>query len=555
MVPLWSRNVHSHPYHHVHSHFTLGNCQKMGKTTLKIDFRNNITNVDKIVMDIRPQVLLKNWKYGNEQAIGRNKEDASCFHNFWFIPFSLIWMKKYTKKHIQNSAIIQPIPGHDHIPSMPARLSKFQGPPPTTMKVQWKWLEKCFGQQRIQLLAALAVTKVRECLLLVHRKNLTYLSKNLLSNFPHVVQDQIAHPFTNEAVERIWDCASSSSVVFCNCSPMVHFLGNMVCGWNEVFVCIHKSSPFCWVRRAACHEIIFLWLHFFLHFSCKNLSTIHLCREKDQCLCNFFLEINLCEHFSKICIPVFNFFAQFFDWAADHSISKFCGQKTTRVRKINHISEPNFQKLSNWTQHKTRSVKSSQPGLCAVWTSNDVASKNVDVHHKTPCDNLTTVSWQPQSKIETNLFSNTTLALAQQQKTWDFAKYYGFLWRQKANQKWQGIRHTLLGSSNFKAKASNPLEQKRKAEISGECGRWTCPLQYQFIFDRKQCFLSKFGNICLIDFNRKDRGPGNLDPDLDFKWIYPSIVTWNQKKRFLQKYRSRSGIPSWKFVKGKKIFF
>ena len=60
------------------------------------------------------------------------------------------------------------------------------------------------------------------------------------------------------------------------------------------------------------HEIIFLEIHFFLHFSCKNLSTIHLCREKDQCLCHFFQEIKLCEHSSKICIPVFNFFAHFF---------------------------------------------------------------------------------------------------------------------------------------------------------------------------------------------------------------------------------------------------
>ena len=33
MVPLWSRNVHSHPYHHVHIHVTLGNGQKQGKGT------------------------------------------------------------------------------------------------------------------------------------------------------------------------------------------------------------------------------------------------------------------------------------------------------------------------------------------------------------------------------------------------------------------------------------------------------------------------------------------------------------------------------------------
>ena len=87
------------------------------------------------------------------------------------------------------------------------------------------------GCKGVPLLAELAVTKVRELLLLVHRKNLKFLSKNLLSGFPNVVHDQIANPFTDrsKAVERIWDCASRSSDVICNCGPMVQFLGNMVC--------------------------------------------------------------------------------------------------------------------------------------------------------------------------------------------------------------------------------------------------------------------------------------------------------------------------------------
>ena len=85
-------------------------------------------------------------------------------------------------------------------------------------------------------LAALAVTTVREQLLLVHKKNLKHLSQHLLLDLPDVVRDQIACPFTDRQVKRIWEHVESTGLGLCHCGPLMQYYGNVVCAQKDACV-------------------------------------------------------------------------------------------------------------------------------------------------------------------------------------------------------------------------------------------------------------------------------------------------------------------------------